>query len=63
MKITLNYNNSNYLVISLTRKAVSNVCGSTLHLSKEGLALSAKGSFKELVGKRLTYLQEKHKIG
>ena len=61
MKNMHNYNDDNYLVMAPTGKAASNVCGSTLHSNKEGLALPVKGSFKELLGERLTYLQRKHK--
>ena len=55
------YNDSNYLVIVPIGKAASNICRSTLHSNKEGLSLSVKGSYKELLGEKLAYLQQKYK--
>ena len=54
-------NNSNCKVMVPTGKATSNVCKLTAHSHKEGLSLPIKGSFKELLGKRLTCSKIKYK--
>ena len=51
----------NFLVMSLTGKAASNMCGSTLHSNKEGLSLPVKKGYKKVPAKRLAHCQEKHK--
>ena len=55
------FNNSNHKVMAPTGKAASNACRSTTHSYKEGLSLPVKGSFKELLGKRLTCSKIKYK--
>ena len=60
LKNKFSYTDENYLVMAPTGKAASNVCGSTLHSHKEGLALQLTGAYKKLQGKSLAYLQKKY---
>ena len=57
LKYTCDHNNEKHLLIASTEKTVSNTCKSTLYSNKEGLRLPICSKFKELLGKRLSYLQ------
>ena len=45
------YRDEYFLVMALTGKAASNICGLTLYLRKEGLSLPACKCFKDLDSK------------
>ena len=60
IKHTCNCNVEIFLSIALAGKIVSNMCRLSLHFSTKKFSLPIHGEFKELPGKKLLSMQQRH---